>query len=865
MTCGRSIGSDCHLTLDSQYPKNAFHQYITSHSGSRNAYTQVTSTNYHFDVGVSPHTGKATPTPSDEVVSATPLSSSDDQEASVLYEALDRFAQFFLSPLFLQETLDEELKVVDSEHKKNLQGDAWRLGQLGKSLLNPEHPYQHQLGTGNLQTLKEEPLKRGIVVREEVIKFYHKHYSANRMKLVVLGQEPLDTLQEWVQDLFSGIQNNNSLPETWDMPLMTENEVLFQCFAKPVIETRYLEIVFPYPNEEELYESCPRRYLTHLLGHEGPGSILAYLKAKGWSDGLFAGVTTLHQGPALFKVRASLTEEGLKRYLEVVKVIFRYISLLHATPPQEWIFEEKKRLAEVSFRFRQKGRPSSTTSALATKMQELLPREWLLNSMARKFDPEGIKRGMSNLRPDNFTLMIVSQTYPGNWDQREKWYGTEYRKERIPADFLEELRSIANSASESWVPDLHLPHKNEFIPVKLEVERMDVKEPAEWPKLIRNDEGIRLWWKKDDQFWVPKGTVAVKIRNPLMALGPEWAMKGMLYCMLINDALSEYAYDAELAGLSYNISTISDGLSIIVSGYNDKLSVLLEKVLICIRDLEVKQERFDIKKEHLMRHLRNLDLRGPSQQIRSLTQWLNAERSWLNEEYLAEASFIKSDDIKTFIPQLLGQLHIEAFVHGNYSKADALQLVNTVDSIFKARPLPQSEWPLYRCVILPHGSNYIHPRPLKDPANINHCIDYFLFLGETTDRALRARLLLFAQLTKEAAFDQLRTKEQLGYIVQSGAAMTSTTMGFSILIQSLKAPAELERRIEAFLAGFARTMEEMGTDEFERHKRSLCDSRLEKDKNMFEETNRFWRQIRNQHLDFECGMFFSWPQSEISV
>jgi len=40
---------------------------------------------------------------------------------------------------------------------------------------------------GNLETLKESPTKQGIDAREELIKWYNEHYSANLMKLSVLG------------------------------------------------------------------------------------------------------------------------------------------------------------------------------------------------------------------------------------------------------------------------------------------------------------------------------------------------------------------------------------------------------------------------------------------------------------------------------------------------------------------------------------------------------------------------------------------------------------------------------------------------------------------------------------------------------
>lgn len=144
-----------------KYPvENAYSQYLSAHSGSSNAYTGATSTNYYFEV-------------------AAKGEDADAALDSPLYGALDRFAQFFIDPLFLNSTLDRELRAVDSENKKNLQSDQWRLHQLDKSLSNPNHPYVH-FSTGNLEVLKTEPEARGVDIRTNFIDFHDKHYSANR-------------------------------------------------------------------------------------------------------------------------------------------------------------------------------------------------------------------------------------------------------------------------------------------------------------------------------------------------------------------------------------------------------------------------------------------------------------------------------------------------------------------------------------------------------------------------------------------------------------------------------------------------------------------------------------------------------------
>jgi len=278
-----------------KYPvENDYTQYLSSNSGHANAYTGSTSTNYHFEVS-------AKPANDEEATESNP---------SPFFGALDRFAQFFVGPLFLESSLDRELQAVDSENKKNLQSDTWRLSQLEKSLSNPKHPYCH-FSTGNLEVLKTRPESRGMNVRDKFIEFYEKHYSANRMKLVVLGRENLDVLEKWVSELFSAVPNKKLEPNRWTTELPLRKEDLgIQVFAKPVMDSRELSIYIPFLDEEHMYEAQPSRYVSHLIGHEGPGSLFAYLKSKGWAIGLNAGGYQLCPGsPGIFDCQIRLTEE----------------------------------------------------------------------------------------------------------------------------------------------------------------------------------------------------------------------------------------------------------------------------------------------------------------------------------------------------------------------------------------------------------------------------------------------------------------------------------------------------------------------------------------------------------------------------
>lgn len=161
-----------------------------------------------------------------------------------------------------------------------------------------------------------------------------------------------------------------------------------------------------------------------------------------------------------------------------------------------------------------------------------------------------------------------------------------------------------------------------------------------------------------------------------------------------------------------------------------------------------------------------------------------------------------------------------------------------IESTLKPRILPRPQWPIQRSLLFPLGSNYLWKKTLRDPANVNHCIEYWLYIGDKADRDVRAKNLLLEQVVREPASDQLRTKEQLGYIVLSEVSTGPTTYGFRFLIQSEKKAEYLDSRIESFLISFAEKLEKMEETEFENHKCSLIVKRLEKPKYLDQETNR---------------------------
>lgn len=120
------------------------------------------------------------------------------------------------------------------------------------------------------------------------------------------------------------------------------------------------------------------------------------------------------------------------------------------------------------------------------------------------------------------------------------------------------------------------------------------------------------------------------------------------------------------------------------------------------------------------------------------------------------------------------------------------------------------------------------------------------------DLETNSTLALFAQLIREPAFNQLRTEEQLGYIVHTSLKTNGDHVkGLLLLIQSDSFdPDHVEERIEVFLEKFRERLVDMSEADFQTFVDTVVASFLEKNKNLGEESSRYWHVILNKTFDF---------------
>ena len=87
-----------------------------------------------------------------------------------------------------------------------------------------------------------------------------------------------------------------------------------------------------------------------------------------------------------------------------------------------------------------------------------------------------------------------------------------------------------------------------------------------------------------------------------------------------------------MAGLGYSLEPNDEKIVLGVSGYNDKLDILLAKVVDVMQHLVVKKERFDVFKDALLRELKDWKLSDPGEHAHYYTGYLLTTGQWTNDE-----------------------------------------------------------------------------------------------------------------------------------------------------------------------------------------------------------------------------------------
>lgn len=368
-----------------KYPNgDDYFKTITENNGHFNAYTDREITNFFFDIH---------------------YFSFDN--------ALDIFSRFFIDPLFTEDKLFKEVNSVNSEFEKNLIIDSRKRAQILSYISNPDNPF-HRFTTGNIQTLVKNAEFYGMNLRDEILKFHKKYYTADKMKLVVYTNEELDDMEELIVEKFMKIKssfdyniasgeynttsfNNSDVQviknsETHNKKHVVNHNIHHKKIAHTkmkhinnknisdlnVIDTHFnpppfskndlgnfitfdalnleheLSIVYLQSSLREYYNFYhnPFYYFAFILENKDENSLIDILKKKQLASKLSVSYERDYQEWSDFVLTLSLTKQGIDNLDEVLKTINSYITFMKNKLINKKYYDFLKKVGKLNFEYK---------------------------------------------------------------------------------------------------------------------------------------------------------------------------------------------------------------------------------------------------------------------------------------------------------------------------------------------------------------------------------------------------------------------------------------------------------------------------------------------------------------------------------
>jgi len=717
-----------------KYPDESdYGNYLQSNGGYNNAYTAGDHTNYHFEIRHGAFEG-----------------------------AIDRMAQFFIAPLFAAEFTEREMNAVNSEYQKNLENDSWREFQLHCSLYREDHP-ANQFNIGNRDTLLG-------TTREELLEFYQAHYSANTMTLSLVSNESLDQLEQWARTYFTSVENRDFLPTM---------EALRIIRMEPVKDLRQITLEFPLPATRQFFGSKPGELIGFVLGHEGEGSLLSKLKAEGLATSLSAGANSHSADFGTFDIGISLTPAGLKNYDHVLELVFATVNRLKSEGYPTYLFKERQAMARLDEAYQDKGEGAGRAVLLANLIREYpfeiaerAPFLWL------EPDAKAYQLLLNQLRPANLLVTLIAKGI--ETAEIEPYYGTHFSYTEDSGDSYTALLDPADFAA------IQLPKPNPFVPESSSMLPIE-------PVLLINEDALSLYYAQDTEFLRPMVTEVYRFRLPRTLATLDTAVLLRFYQACVNEALNEVAYTASVAGLDFSLTAGLEGVFITVNGYDSSATRLLEVIAKNLVEFELPESQFLAIKDSLLRGLSNFPRSDAYQILTQTRRSVIREFYFRPDEELDLAEKVTLEDLRAFARKLYAHGKIEAMVHGNVSSTVAIADARRFSAALATKAVPKDQL-IKRRLLVQSESEALRSSEKLIVNNSSFRREYIL--GDDAPE-IRAATLLLSNFISEPFYSEMRTRQQLGYIVWGGAGGEQHSNFAYFIIQSGDYPAdEVEARAD---------------------------------------------------------------------
>ncbi|MGM0905857.1 MAG: insulinase family protein [Pseudomonadota bacterium] len=782
---------------------SAFGHFLNLHGGQHNAWTGTEFSNFHFDCN-----------------------------ANALTRSLEFFSATLKEPLLSEAWIDKEKQSIESEFRLKQNDELRRLYQVHKVTANPEHPFS-QFSVGNLNTLKND--KHGSL-KSKLEAFFKEHYVAQRMRLVIAGPQSLDELSQLAQQYFSDIKQENAPKEPITAPLYLKEQKGVWIKVKPIKVAYRLILTLPLPSIDEDYPHKTTSFIAHLLGYEGPGSLFNALRSKGWVNSLSAGGGISGSNFKDFNINLQLTSSGRRNASNIVQWIFAYIRKIEAEGIIDWRYEERRITTEMSFLYQEPTPVGELANQLSVnafhyKQEDALYGDYRMDGLNHAY----AKRLLEEMTAQNARITIVAPDV--ETDRVAPIYNTEYAIETIS----QIQHQLFSSTPEDFCCGLPKPNRflnSRFAPLELET-------GGSLPNLIEDSPQLQLWHLQDRDFRVPKGHIYLSLKLPAVTSSAFNFAIARLWSELMIDALNDDLYDAEVAGLHFNIYPTQSGITIHTTGLSaGQIPLMQHLIKRALKTRFARRRWYDLKQSLLS----NWHSAHQNQPLNKLFAELNQQLQFglfRLHDLACELEPVSFRQFTVEIAKLFSPVHVTAFAHGDWKKENALQLGQLIKS-----NLPSSKSASTKRAPIKRIQDFVSQQLLV-PSEHSDTALLLYYQGKDDTSMEQISFMLLQQLIHQSVFQELRTERQLGYVAGSQYFPVQRLPGILFFLQSHEYSAdEIYLAMQEVIVHQLEALHNLTLKEWHHAKSVLRQQIRTIDRNLRVRSQRLWGAIQLADTEF---------------
>lgn len=775
---------------------NSLDTFLTKNGGYNNAYTAPDHTVYFLEVN-----------------------------NNAFNEAVERLGDALAQPLLAETNAKKEVNAVNAEMVRAKSSDGFMMQDVDLATSNPEHPIT-KFAVGNNVTLSDKPNSK---LLPELRKFYETYYSAGLTKVVLYSNQSLEQLGELAAHTLSAMPNLNIAEPSVNVPLFREQDKSVIVHYKPVKPQKMLVVSFDMPEDKAAFKQKSSEYIAYLLNNTSDETLSDHLIKNGLSDSGVGAYPSadVSRNRGSFSIYIELTDKGLQEKERIISLLFQQIEKIKQSGIQISYFDELKESLKQQFKHLQTEKNGSYVAQLASQMLSY-PLSHIIDQpyWIEKMDEAAIRAKLDLMTLDNARIFLMDSQ--AQTDKKTRYFEAPYA-----------IAKISEQQKQQWLnfsqnPTLKLPAMNPYFATDFSLNQ--VEKGREIPAEIEKNHATRIFAMGSRYFSTePKANVQINF-----VISPENdELKNALSAKLLNDMYdlveNKKASQADVAGLSANLSAGHNGLNLSAEGYTQHLAKLLSDLLADFRDFELTESAL---KQVKASYLEGLDREENDNALKQAS----ILKKFANFPYFETASQremvekITLDDIKQMRTRLLNQATgLTALSVGNFSDQQIKQLATTLSQTVKN---PNSALDYGRYLDVSQSSrklNYIKPIPHQDNALVANYFPngYAEFEG-------LARALLLKEIISSWYFDDLRSDKQLGYVVYATHTRLGKTAGLQFSVQSPTAsPQTIMQHNARYFSETEAKLNAMSMQEIEKYRSSLLEVLQRKPESLHQEFEEF--------------------------